>query len=145
MLPLKQEGYVVVDQYFNRVKVKHPGYVALHHLKEGMNLKRVVELVQQNEVEEIIIAFPEWKTEFVWAQEAFNTLQKELEKAYEKIKHIDIQKEFASEAIKTRCCHALFAFRNGKVKSIRQFLCALSAESLLELLTPKASIAQLAE
>ena len=33
MSPLKQEGYVICDATFNRIKVKHPGYVALHHAK----------------------------------------------------------------------------------------------------------------
>jgi hypothetical protein len=27
------EGYVIVDANFNRVKVKKPAYVAVHHLK----------------------------------------------------------------------------------------------------------------
>src|SRR5579862_1786629 len=31
--PLQQEGYVVVDGAGRRVKVKHPGYVAIHLLK----------------------------------------------------------------------------------------------------------------
>lgn len=43
MDPLQQEGYVVVDANFNRIKVKHPGYVALHHMKgEGVNSRRLI-------------------------------------------------------------------------------------------------------
>ncbi len=33
--PLAQEGYVVVDAAFSRIKLKHPGYVALHHAALG--------------------------------------------------------------------------------------------------------------
>lgn len=61
MEPLKQEGYVVVDGNFNRVKVKHPGYVAIHHLRDsGASKRRLCEIVLAGEVGEFAAYFPEW-------------------------------------------------------------------------------------
>lgn len=37
--PLQTEGYVICDAHFRRLKLKHPGYVALHHL--GQDGERV--------------------------------------------------------------------------------------------------------
>jgi hypothetical protein len=60
--PLEQEGYVVVDDAFNRVKIKSPRYVALHHLKgDLMTQRRAIELWQTGEVSELLSNFPERK------------------------------------------------------------------------------------
>lgn len=60
---IDQEGYVVVDANFNRVKIKHPGYVALHHLKgdDGPSYKKMIKIVTSGEGSEILTYFPEWK------------------------------------------------------------------------------------
>ena len=34
--PVQDEGYVLVDKDFNRVKVKNPQYVALSHLGDSL-------------------------------------------------------------------------------------------------------------
>lgn len=58
--PLQQEGFVVVDQHYNRVKIKSPRYVALHHLKgDAMTTRRAIELWQTGECSELLANFPE--------------------------------------------------------------------------------------
>ena len=62
-LPNDEEGYVVRDDNWNRVKVKNPTYFMLHNL--AMNgspnfLKYYVE----NEMDEFLSYFPEYKGEF---------------------------------------------------------------------------------
>lgn len=61
-LPYSQEGYVVVDKNYNRVKVKSLAYLQVHHLKDNgnVNLKRVLELVKLNEIDEYLSYFPEY-------------------------------------------------------------------------------------
>jgi len=59
--PLKQEGFVVVDASFNRVKIKSPRYVILHHLKGEATPRRAIELWQTGETEELLNSFPEFK------------------------------------------------------------------------------------
>lgn len=65
-LPYSEEGYVVLDKNFNRVKIKSLEYVNVHHLRgEGpMSEKRILDIVRKNEVAEYLIYFPEYKEIF---------------------------------------------------------------------------------
>lgn len=139
MSPLAQEGYVVCDANFNRVKVKHPGYVALHHMRDGLSSKRaLIEVVRSGEIDEVVVAFPEYETLLMEAKGRLDTLVSELETSYDAIKHIENQKSFALEAVKTRCPSALFAFRAKKVSSVRKFLASsLPIDSVMKLLNYK--------
>lgn len=140
MNPLEQEGYVIVDKNFNRIKVKHPGYVAIHHLKEGMNLRRIVELVLRNEIDEVIAVFPEWKTEAEHIKNSIFQLCSTLENEYEKIKHISNQKEFAIKAVKTIYSPPLFSIRKGQYRNVLEFLQQLPSNNVLELIQTHAKI-----
>jgi hypothetical protein len=57
--PLQQEGFVVVDAMCNRVKIKSPRYVILHHMKGEATPRRAVELWQTGETGELLTHFPE--------------------------------------------------------------------------------------
>lgn len=65
-LPYSEEGYVVLDKHFNRVKIKSLEYVNVHHLRgEGvMTEKRILDIIRQNETAEYLIYFPEYKELF---------------------------------------------------------------------------------
>lgn len=134
MEPLKQEGYVVVDGAFNRIKVKHPGYVA--HLRDGCSTRRLAEIVQAGEVGEFLAYFPEWTDEFTKIQTGLASLESELEADFARIQPAcPIQKDFAHYATKTRCGAALFMLRAGKVASIGEFLrTRLKPDDLLRLI-----------
>ena len=77
-LDVNSEGYVVVDKDFNRVKVKSPQYVALHHMRNNgvLSFERGLEIVRGNELAEVLTYFPEFtehlnkiKEDFdVWTQ-----------------------------------------------------------------------------
>lgn len=137
MSPLQQEGYVVVDSEFRRIKVKHPGYVALHHAKDGMNPKAFLEIIRSGESEEVLVAFPEFKPMMDVLALKYRDLESVLESDYQRLKDIPIQKDFALEALKTKCSGALFSIRAKKVASIRQFLQEMRVENLMNLLGEK--------
>lgn len=134
MSPLSQEGYVVVDGAFNRVKVKHPGYVALHHAKDGISRKAFVEIVRNGERSEVLSAFPEFKPMMDDAAARFDELSRQLEADYLRLCSIPVQKDFAVEAVKTRCPGALFAVRAKKADSIRGFLKDMRIDAVMEML-----------
>lgn len=135
MKPLEQEGYVLCDADFNRVKIKHPGYVALHHLKgNGFNQKRILEVVRSGETKEILASFPEWTTDFAKVQHAYASLAGELLAEYAAIKDIPVQKTFAYYALMSKCSDCLFALRNGKTLSVKSYLQNMNLETLLVLL-----------
>jgi hypothetical protein len=96
--PVEQEGFVVVDKNYNRVKVKSPAYVMLHHAKDSLTKKRMCKIVRKGEYEEFrqaIETLPELKNIFDEIQLAHQTMRATCEIYYEKIKHIESQKDFA--------------------------------------------------
>jgi hypothetical protein len=137
--PLTSEGYVIKDNSGARIKVKHPGYVAIHHMRgEGaLTPKRVLDVVLKGEAEEVLANFPEWQPAFDQVMERLLALTKELVEAYERIKDLQPQKTFALEAVKVRYSAALFQLRAGKVYSIREALLGTRLETLVELLELK--------
>lgn len=136
MDPLKQEGYVVVDAQFNRVKVKSPAYVAFHHLKDSLTAtkKNVVEIIRRGESTEFTTHFPEYKADFDDAQARFEQLVADLEAFYAPIKDIEVQKDFALEAVKSRVSGCLFSLRKGQVGSVRQYLAEMQIDKLVGVL-----------
>jgi len=134
MEPLRQEGYVVVDANFNRVKVKHPGYVAIHHLKDGHSTKRLIEIVQAGEVGEFTTYFPEWSDKFANITVAIDELSNSLQGDYDRLHGIPSQKDFAIEAVKTKCSAALFSVRAKKTDSIKSFVNSMRPEQLMSIL-----------
>jgi hypothetical protein len=135
--PLQSEGYVVVDGAFNRIKAKHPGYVAIHRMKgngTGPTDKRLLEVVRAGESSELLAHFPEWGDAHARISNAYEGLASELEAQYEEWKGIPIQKDFALKAKDSRCSGALFQVRSGKTPSVRAFLRDMRIEGLLSTL-----------
>jgi hypothetical protein len=100
-LPFSEEGYVVVDGNWNRIKVKSPAYLAVHHLHNNGNLnkKRVLELIRTNEHHEYLSYFQEHK-------EFFDKIEKVYQIYLEKIKK-DVE-DVSSQIFLTRKDYALY-------------------------------------
>lgn len=139
MDPLQHEGYVVVDGNFNRVKVKHPGYVAIHHLKENATPKNFLKIILSGEHSEFLTYFPEFTSEFNWVRGAYDDLVNHLESEYSRLRDIQGQREFAFEALKTRHSATLFNLRRGSVGSVRESLARVTIDSLMKVLGLKES------
>ncbi|MGI4789894.1 MAG: RNA ligase [Janthinobacterium lividum] len=137
MSPLEQEGYVVVDAHGNRVKVKHPGYVALHHMKDGMTEKSMLEVIQRGEVPEVTVHFPNLAESFNRIKTQYDTLAAEIDAAYVPIKSIETQKDFAAQALAYSFSSALFSIRSGKAAGGSDFLAKAMLPSLMRLLDLK--------
>lgn len=59
--PLEQEGFILVDKYFNRAKIKSEAYVNLHHIRSTISSKAMLEIIRKNEAGEFLQYFPEYK------------------------------------------------------------------------------------
>jgi len=132
--PLAQEGYVIVDGSFRRVKVKHPGYVAIHHAKDGLSQRAFVEIAKSGEVPEVVIAFPELRPLLEDTKSRLDGLVREVESDYGRLRGIETQKDFAIQAVKTRCSAALFAMRAGKKSNAREFFADVHVDQLMRML-----------
>lgn len=134
MSPYEQEGYVVCDANFNRVKLKHPRYVYLHHIKDSVSQKNFVKVAINGEIPEVVSHFPEFEHILTDAQVRIDCLVNQLEIEYEKIKDIPIQKDFALAAKNSKCSAILFQYRGKKILTIREGLKNIHIDSLMKLL-----------
>lgn len=98
-LTFNEEGYVVVDGNWNRVKIKSPAYVAVHHLKGNgePNIKSVIDMMKANETDEFLSYFPEYKDVFKSIRERIEMFIFLLERELDEIqsKTYETQKDFA--------------------------------------------------
>lgn len=136
--PLRQEGFVVVDGNWRRVKIKSPAYVAIHHLRDGSPRRRLMDLIKAGEESELMAYkvlddFPAEKALFLAMQEKIERFILQAETIYANIKGIENQKDFALEALKSPFSAALFAVRKGQTTSIRQFVLGMASDKLLDL------------
>lgn len=132
--PLAQEGYVVCDGAFNRIKVKHPGYVALHHAKDGLSVRAFVDIAKTGEVPEVIAAFPELRPQLDDVRARFDALVAATEADFAEHRHRAPKKDFAL-AVKGRTTSAaLFQMYDGKMATAREFYASRSADQLMPLL-----------
>ena len=138
-MPWDEEGYVVCDGKFNRVKVKSPSYVAAHHLKGNsvMSYTRAIELVRANEIEEICKYFEEFRAVLEECKARFWKLVEDTEKAWSDYLKIDA-------SLSTRKDKALwitnnfkmpgiaFGLLDKKITSVRDFFMTCPADKLLK-------------
>ena len=98
--PSKQEGYVVCDDNFNRIKIKGILYVQLHHIgtKSDKNIKLdLIKIIQINEGEEFIESFPTLKDQYEELKQQYDDMVLDIVKETENLKEYKIGKELAME------------------------------------------------
>ena len=136
-LGYNDEGYVIVDQLYNRVKVKSPLYVMLNHLVQGVTTRgKIVEIIQKNEQAEFLTYFPEYYEVFNAVIDGIEAFSKRQNAAFAKIKAIqfDSRKAMAEVVTKEECPPCLFALIDGKEADARDWLLARPPIKVLALI-----------
>tara|TARA_R110000796_G_scaffold248124_2_gene374544 strand:- start:7290 stop:8432 length:1143 start_codon:yes stop_codon:yes gene_type:complete len=148
-MPFTEEGYVVCDANFNRIKLKNPAYVAAHHLKSKTNLYHIMTIVKSNEIEEYGATFPERREELNELKIGYDTLTVKLTEVWDELKQFkpknitkQEQKKFAMKVFEV--CNKYdvksftglyFGLKDGKVESVKDFMFNLDDKRLYEILT----------
>lgn len=129
--PFIDEGYVVCDNNFNRIKIKNPKYVACHHLKSKTSEHNIMVIIKSNEVDEFISSFKDREDEILSLSEKYHELINELNKL---VKYFDTQiynnrKDFALDVIETLNIKGLsmfnslfFNLKDNKVGSVEEYI-----------------------
>lgn len=144
-MPWDEEGYVVIDANFNRVKIKSPSYLAAHHLCNNhvMSYARAIELVRANEIEEICAYFEEFRPALEECKARFWKLVEDTEQAWSDYLKIDatlptrkdkalwITKNFKIPGI-------AFGLLDKKIESVKSFFMEVPTDKLLKHLGYKA-------
>jgi hypothetical protein len=135
-MPWSEEGYVVVDANFNRVKIKNPAYLAVHHLKGKTAEHNILTIVKTNEIEEFASTFPERKEELYKLKESYDVLVEKLNVLWDELKLrkpkniMASEKKKYAEAVFELCgkedlkqfTGLYFGLAEGKVESVETFM-----------------------
>lgn len=110
------EGFVLVDtRTQNRIKIKNPGYVQLHHLRENgaISNKNIALLVMNQDYQEYLNYF-ECDLEFFQPYiDAYDKMMHDITHIWEKNKNIESQKDFALQVKDLTIGTILFNLRRG--------------------------------
>lgn len=143
--PLEHEGYVVCDAWFNRVKVKSPRYVALHHLRDSFSTSRLVELIRKGEGSEFLNYFPEFQEEYSRINGLYLDLVERCNEDFERFRHIPTVEEFAQAVKDLPHKPCLFVLYRGKNSSPEEFFAQITIQAVMRALGLKESAAELVE
>ena len=141
-MPWNEEGYVVCDRKFNRVKVKSPAYCAIHHMKGNgkLSYERGIDIVRSNEISEVVTYFPEFKNHLDGLKEKLKQTLSFLDQAWanylimdsklvsRKDKAIEIQRLFKSFS------GIGFALLDHKINSPKEWLETCPSNKLVKFL-----------
>ena len=135
--PTQQEGFVVCDKNFNRIKIKSEQYVALHHLatsciENSMSDLRLITIIQNNEGSEFLNYFPKYKERHTQLTEKFQELYQKIITSYNQAPLNVSQKDFALYVQQYKWKALLFSFRNGRINSFLEGLREMRAEYVLD-------------
>ena len=90
ILPEDEEGYVVCDKDFNRIKIKSPRYIQLHYMagNQTWSASRVIDIIRDNEVSEYVAYFPKFKVAFDAIKAKYDAYVDELKEVKEAIDNL---------------------------------------------------------
>lgn len=135
-LDFKFEGYVVKDTHFNRIKIKNPSYVDVHHLKGegGVSRKRVLGLIQQNEQEEFLNYFPEYEDIFDELEKKYDDFIKEVSKDVLLLdEEYETRKDLALTIKDTIFPSLLFQIYDKKILNYVEYISKMDSDKLLKM------------
>lgn len=106
------EGFVIYQDGIPVAKIKSPSYVAVHHIRgEGLNPKRIMQLVLTGEEDEYLTYFPEDLAVIQPYTDAYELLACHIDAVYASIYQYEDQKDFAKAATNFPFSAALFKAR----------------------------------
>lgn len=137
------EGFVVCDANFNRVKIKTEEYVRVHRLRGENNPtdKNILDIIRQGETSEFLSYFPEYTERFRMLEYHYKNLIADIYLDVEVLnKQLDLdwymsRKDIASIVKKMTLPGFMFAYIDGKATHVEDFLRDMQIEKLLKILS----------
>jgi hypothetical protein len=129
-----EEGLVLVDHRFRRVKVKNPGYLSIARVKNaGIDLqpRHFADIVLKGDGKEIAGYYPEYKEILLFLEEVVTSLMKEVDTMWKLYKIAPDRKTFAENVKSHPLCHLLFLAWDGQIKDMSDALKHIKPEFLV--------------
>lgn len=113
--PYSFEGIVAFDGN-NRLKIKNPLYVAVHHLKGNQNekissRKNMIPFIVKGEGDELAVYFKELEPTIRQLEQSYKQAQAEVSDLWDKFSKVEDQKDFALSIKHSKWCSVLFNAR----------------------------------
>lgn len=135
--PARHEGFVVVDARWNRVKAKHPGYVALRYAGSVDRLaepRQLVSMTRSANGPEVLASFPHLADAIADAARRYDALVAAVAADATRLAGMTDGAAFAAEAGKTRWGRALEELRDGRAATAREAVDRMKLAQLVKLL-----------
>jgi hypothetical protein len=135
--PKQHEGFVLVDQYFNRIKLKSEAYVFMSSRKDSLQKsnKARIELILTDAADDVMASLP------LYVQEKIQGLQAKLKVAcrqidtlWAEVKGIESDRDFALKVQHSGLSTPMFALRKGKAQDGLSFFKKTTPKRVLEYL-----------
>ena len=95
-----EEGFVVRDKYFNRIKIKSPEYLLAFHMNNNgvITIKRIINMMKNEQIDDFLAYCPEYSDMVHNVSDALNKVCKDMESDWNYIRYYlsPIRAEFAS-------------------------------------------------
>jgi hypothetical protein len=140
-MPFNEEGFVVVDGKWNRVKIKSPAYVSAHHLKNNgvVTYSRVLDMIKQNGQDDFLSVYPEYNPMFEAVLQPLTNFINVLESEWMCVSEMtfDTRKDLAQVVRNTTCPSAIFSLWDKKYLSVLDWANAQDNDKMLQLIGVK--------
>ena len=117
-LPFDNEGYVVVDKFYNRIKIKSPKYVYVHKIKNNgsVNKDSILQIIRENEIEEFLVYYPIFEPFISEMKSKIDDILTKIEQENKEYssKNIESQKDFALLVKESKFASYHFAKRKNQ-------------------------------
>lgn len=137
-LPFDEEGYVVLDKFWSRVKVKSTSYLSAHHLKNNgvVTYSRVLDMIRAEQHDDFLSIFPEYCEHFDKVLIKYQALLEECRKGIEYAQNNKFltRKDFAVWAKRHKYPALLFSWLDGRVKKVENYLKEVPSDKLLKVM-----------
>ena len=96
-LPWNEEGYVVVDSNFNRIKIKSPAWLVAHYARSNNSISKesLIQVILDGEQEEFLVYANDYREELESVEQEMKDFVKDLNDAAREMK-----KKYAAEVLK---------------------------------------------
>ena len=135
--PLEEEGFVLVDKNFNRIKIKSEAYLLLSRCRDslGKSAKARLEIILLDKLDDVYSTQPEWiQKKLDDVKDAIKQLNTEIKNNYNEYQLLPSQKDFALAVKNYPYSDALFALRKGKVQSAMEWIVSSGLRNLKSML-----------
>ena len=135
-----EEGFVVCDALFNRIKVKSPEYLMAARLHNNgvITKKRLIEIVLTENVDDFIAYCPMYEARLLEIEDAFTQINRgsasELDWVEDNHYFSLARAEYAKAIKDLKYKHFLFGAYDGKYKNIKEYLYSQRPEQILKLI-----------